>query len=161
MIDQTSALHTQMLQHCLDLAKQSVSSGGGPFAAIVVKNNDIIAKASNRVTKDCDPTSHAEVNAIRRACAALKSHQLIDCVVYSSCEPCPMCLGALFWARPLAVYFAASRRQAAAAGFDDSLIYQQIGIDGAERKIPFHHLAMADANSPFQQWQLNHNRVKY
>lgn len=154
--------HHYFLQRCLDLAQQqALVAGGGPFAALVVKNGEIIAEGCNAVTGSCDPTAHAEVVAIRKACTALHDFQLHDCIVYSSCEPCPMCLGAIFWARPKAVYFAATRAQAAAAGFDDSLIYEQIGLAGAERSIPFCALPLSGTDRPFLVWFSNAQRTSY
>ncbi len=141
------------LEHCIQLAKAQAESGaGGPFAALVVKNGEIIAEGCNQVTSTNDPSAHAEVVAIRKACQKLGSFQLEDCEIYSSCEPCPMCLGAIFWARPKAVYFAATREQAAAAGFDDEFIYEQIKLTGAERRIPFLHHPVTSANHPFEHW---------
>lgn len=154
--------HNYFLQRCLDLAQQqALAPGGGPFAALVVKNGEIIAEGCNAVTGNCDPTAHAEVVAIRKACTALHDFQLHDCIIYSSCEPCPMCLGAIFWARPKAVYFAATREQAAAAGFDDSLIYEQIALTGAERAIPFYTLSVAAANEPFVLWKESVTKTEY
>jgi guanine deaminase len=154
--------HQQFLQRCLILAQQqALLPGGGPFAAIVVKDNEIIAEAGNQVTGTCDPTAHAEVVAIRTACASLQNFQLHDCIIYSSCEPCPMCLGAIFWARPKAVYFAATREQAAAAGFDDGFIYQQISVAGEDRSIPFHNIFHPDACMPFSVWKKNGARRDY
>src|SRR5690606_37251077 len=154
--------HSYFLQRCLDLAQQqALIPGGGPFAALVVKNGEIIAEGCDAVTGNCDPTAHAEIVAIRKACTTLQDFQLNDCVIYSSCEPCPMCLGAIFWARPKAVYFAATRAQAAAAGFDDSLIYEQIGLAGAERSIPFYVMPVATVNEPFALWKGNVTKAEY
>lgn len=154
--------HVYFLERCVELAnQQALTPGGGPFAAIVVKDGAIIAEGGNQVTGGCDPTAHAEIVAIRKACTALGDFQLHDCVVYSSCEPCPMCLGAIFWARPRAVYYAATREQAAAVGFDDSLIYEQIGRDGAERSVPFYVMPILSANDPFAVWVGNISRKEY
>lgn len=154
--------HQHFLHRCLDLAaQQALTSGGGPFAALVVKDNQVIAEGCNQVTGSCDPTAHAEVVAIRAACRALGEFQLRDCVIYSSCEPCPMCLGAIYWARPQAVYYAATREQAASAGFDDSLIYQQIPLSGAQRSIPFRAIPLAEAEAPFAVWKQNLTRRDY
>ncbi len=154
--------HEDYLQRCLELAaKQALTPGGGPFAALVVKDGEIIAEGCNQVTGSCDPSAHAEVVAIRAACARLKDFQLHDCVIYSSCEPCPMCLGVIFWARPAAVYFAANREEAAQAGFDDSLIYQQINLPGEQRRIPFRHLDLPGTTAPFLVWQANLGRTDY
>jgi guanine deaminase len=154
--------HEQYLQQCLELAaRQALTPGGGPFAALVVKNGEVIAEGCNQVTGSCDPSAHAEVVAIRAACQKLKDYQLTDCIIYSSCEPCPMCLGAIYWARPAAVYFAASRDEAADAGFDDSLIYQQINLSGDQRLIPFRHLAVPGTSGPFLVWKTNLARKDY
>lgn len=154
--------HQQYLARCISLAATNANRvGGGPFAAIVVKDNQIIAEGCNQVTGHNDPTAHAEVVAIRNACQKLQSFQLEDCIVYSSCEPCPMCLGAIFWARPKAVYFAATRDQAAAAGFDDGFIYQQIPLAGEMRTIPCYTLALPEANEPFEAWQKNSQKMDY
>ncbi|MEC1085105.1 nucleoside deaminase, partial [Bacillus paralicheniformis] len=115
--------HETFLQRAIDLAVESVKSGtGGPFGAVIVKDGQIIAEGKNNVTTSNDPTAHAEVTAIRLACEALGDYQLNDCILYTSCEPCPMCLGAIYWARPKEVYFAAQHSDAASAGFDDSFI---------------------------------------
>lgn len=150
------------LQRCIDLAQAQAASGmGGPFAALVVKNGELIAEGCNQVTCTNDPSAHAEVVAIRNACQKLGSFQLEGCEIYSSCEPCPMCLGAIFWARPKAVYFAATRQQAAAAGFDDEFIYEQVNLAGPQRRIPFIHQPLASANRPFECWQLCTTRCDY
>ncbi|WP_049723139.1 nucleoside deaminase [Gilvimarinus polysaccharolyticus] len=149
----TSIDDSALLARCLELACESASSGGGPFSALVVKEGEIIAEACNSVTRDRDPTAHAEVAVIRKACQILDDHQLTGCTIYASCEPCPMCLGAIYWARADKVIFAASREQASKAGFDDSLVYREVNIPGPERQIPFYHLALSNAEAPFQQWQ--------
>lgn len=142
-------------------AKNAEKANGGPFAAIVVKDGIIISEAVNTVTSDNDPTAHAEVNAIRKACKALGSFSLQGCQVYASCEPCPMCLGAIFWARPQVVYYAATQNQATDGGFDDSFIYQQIEIEDKNRKIPFIHKNIKSSNQPFELWNINKNNIKY
>ncbi len=150
------------LERCIELAKAQADSGqGGPFAALVVKNGEIIAEGCNKVTSTNDPSAHAEVVAIRNACQKLGSFQLDDCEIYTSCEPCPLCLGAIFWARPKAVYFAATRAQAAAAGFDDEFIYEQIKLGGAARRIPFLHRPLESANHPFEHWNNCTNKRDY
>lgn len=149
------------LAHCLALASESARTGGGPFSAVVVKDGQIIAEACNSVTRDRDPTAHAEVAAIRQACQRLDDHQLTGCTIYASCEPCPMCLGAIYWARADKVVFAASREQASEAGFDDSLVYREVQTPGPERQIPFIHRAPADANAPFEQWAAFAERHAY
>lgn len=148
-----SDLHEHWLRRCIALAQTQANSGkGGPFAAIVVRNGEVIAEGCNQVTSTQDPSAHAEIVAIRNACQTLGSHQLDGCDIYSSCEPCPMCFGAIFWARPKAVYFAATRKQAAEAGFDDAFIYEQIALPGGERRIPFIHQPLDCANHPFEHW---------
>jgi guanine deaminase len=149
------------MEQAIDLAAANVRRGGGPFAALVVKDGVVIASGANRVTLANDPTAHAEVVAIREACRALGGFQLAGCEVYSSCEPCPMCLGALYWARPERVFFAATARDAAAAGFDDAFIYRQIQTPHAERSIPMIHLRNALAAQPFEEWARNPDKRSY
>jgi guanine deaminase len=150
------------MARAIELAIENVRSGlGGPFGAVVVKEGKIIAEGANSVTSTNDPTAHAEVVAIRRACARLEKFELRDCEIYSSCEPCPMCLGAIYWARPVRVYFAATAADAASAGFDDSLISSEIAQPPASRKIPMIQLASENAAEPFRAWKLNPNKVQY
>ncbi len=133
---------------------------GGPFGAVVVKDGVVIAKAANTVVATNDPTAHAEVQAIRAACAALGSFKLEGCDLYASCEPCPMCLGAILWARPRAVYFAATRREAAQAGFDDAIFYQALAGD-ASVPLVRERVDCPDANSPFAAYAGVVGRVRY
>lgn len=141
------------MAEAIRLANENIPSGkGGPFGAVVVKNGEIIARGSNHVLADNDPTAHAEVVAIREACRVLGSFQLDGCEIYTSCEPCPMCLGAIYWARPDKLYFAANRHDAAAAGFDDHFIYQEINSKIADRKIETHQILRADALQAFETW---------
>jgi guanine deaminase len=138
----------------IELAEENVRSGrGGPFAAIVVKDGEIVAEGTNLVTSTNDPTAHAEVVAIRRACSALETFQLIGCELYTSCEPCPMCLGAIYWARPSAIYFGATHADAAEAGFDDSFIYQETRKPVSERAIPTRQILGEQARHPFDVWR--------
>jgi len=125
---------------------------GGPFGAVIVKDGKIIARGSNEVLMHNDPTAHAEIVAIRKACEVLGSFQLDDCDIYSSCEPCPMCLGAIYWARPDKLYFAASRKDAATAGFDDEHIYHEIPKEIEDRKIPTIQIMQSEAKEIFDQW---------
>ena len=143
------------------MAVANVGSDGGPFAALVVKDGGVIASGTNRVTLDKDPTAHAEMVAIREACRVLGDFQLTGCDLYASCEPCPMCLGAIYWARPSRVYFAATHDEAAAAGFDDSFIYQQISVPQAQRTIPMIHLADEWRRRPFEEWGNKMDRRRY
>ena len=146
----------------LDLAAENARSGaGGPFGAVVVRDGRVIATGVNRVTATNDPTAHAEVVAIRAACAALGSFQLDGCEVYASCEPCPMCLGALYWARPEAVYYAATASDAADAGFDDRFIYEELPLPAGDRSLPTVRLAHARALEPFGDWAASARRVEY
>ncbi len=142
-------------------AANAASGAGGPFGAIVVCDGAIIAEGVNLVTAMSDPTAHAEMVAIRRACAALGSFQLTGCELYTSCEPCPMCLGAIYWARPGAIYYAATHKDAAAAGFDDSFIYQQTRMSPADRAIPMKRLLPDAGEEPFRSWLANQTRVPY
>ncbi len=143
------------------MARENVRRKGGPFAALVVRDGEIIATGVNQVTQTNDPTAHAEIVAIREACRVLGSFQLGGCEVYSSCEPCPMCLGAIYWAHPARVFFAATREDAAAAGFDDALIYQQIAIAPSERTIPMLRLIDESATRPFEEWLAQADRTPY
>jgi guanine deaminase len=151
----------EFIEQAIELAAGNVRRGGGPFAALVVKDGVVIASGVNQVTRANDPTAHAEMVAIREACRALGGFQLAGCDVYTSCEPCPMCLGALYWARPARVFFAATAEDAAAAGFDDAFIYRQIETPHAERAIPMVHLASALAGRPFQEWAGHPGKTRY
>lgn len=154
-------MHQRFLQQAVDLAADNVAQGGGPFGALIVKNGEIIAASGNRVTLNLDPTAHAEVMAIRLACQQLSDFQLIDCVLYTSCEPCPMCLGAIYWARLQAVYFACSREDAAVAGFDDSFIYDEIPLPPLQRRIAMRYIELPQAHAPFQAWQRLIDKTRY
>jgi len=146
----------------IDLAKRNVKTGaGGPFGAVIVKNGRVIAKAANSVTTSNDPTAHAEVNAVRAACKKLKNFELDGCIIYASASPCPMCLGAIYWARPKAVYYAAGVKLAAEAGFDDGFIYEQIALPPAKRKIKTVRVAMAQENLPFEMWKAKTDKIEY
>ncbi len=134
---------------------------GGPFGALVVLDSSVVAEGANLVTSSNDPTAHAEVVAIRRACAALGSFQLAGCELYTSCEPCPMCLGAIYWARPAAVFYSATHKDAAMAGFDDSFIYQQTRMDVEGRAIPMRQLLGEAGRRPFESWLRKTDRIPY
>lgn len=134
---------------------------GGPFGAVVVRNNQIIATGKNKVTSSNDPTAHAEVVAIRKACEFLNSFQLEDCIIYTSCEPCPMCLGAIYWARPKAVFYACTKEDAAAIGFDDQFIYEEINAAISERKIEFHNIAREKGKKVFKKWVKKSDKTEY
>lgn len=154
-------MHEVFLQQAIELACENVKTGGGPFAALIVKNGQIVVTSGNRVTQNLDPTAHAEVMAIRQACQKLADFQLTDCTLYTSCEPCPMCLGAIYWARLQAVYFACNRFDAAAAGFDDHFIYDEIPKPPAQRNIPMRTILLAQANAPFAAWQAFEGKTVY
>lgn len=130
---------------------------GAPFGCVVVKDGRIISRGFNSVLSSNDPTAHAEIVAIREACKVLHSYQLTGCSLYSSCEPCPMCLSAIYWARPDKVYFANTRHDAARIGFDDAFIYSEISQDARHRKIPFLQLEYPDAMKAFLEWEGKHN----
>lgn len=152
----------EFMDEAIRLAEENVHSGnGGPFGAVVVRNGEIISRGINMVTALNDPTAHAEVVAIRKACEFLGWFEIKDCELYSSCEPCPMCLGAIYWSRPSAIYFAASRLDAAAAGFDDAHIYDEISSPLHERQIPTLHVSHEDALKAFETWKENGNKVPY
>jgi tRNA(Arg) A34 adenosine deaminase TadA len=134
---------------------------GGPFGAVVVRRGKIIGRGWNRVTSTNDPTAHAEINAIREACRRLKTFQLDDCELYTSCEPCPMCLSAIYWARLKRVYYGNTRRDAAKIDFDDDLIYREVARPIARRKIPMKQLLRSEAFKVFAEWQAKPDRTPY
>ena len=154
--------HETFIRKAIDLACQNVERNeGGPFGAVIVKDGEIIAEGINQVTNRNDPTAHAEIMAIREACARIGSHQLEDCVIYSSCEPCPMCLGAIYWARPKALYFSASREDAADAGFDDSMIYGEFQRDQDDRRIKTIRIKTTQTLEPFRKWEISDIKKRY
>ncbi len=150
------------MRRALALALENVQSGrGGPFAALVVKDGKIIAEGANRVTSTNDPTAHAEIVAIREACRALGSFQLDGCAIYATCEPCPMCLGAIYWARPARVYFAGTAGDAASAGFNDTFIYEELKRPSWQRKIPMTLLLREESLAVFEAWKKKPDRIEY
>lgn len=154
--------HREFLREAIRLADENVRSGeGGPFACLIVRDGTVIARGTNLVTGTNDPTAHAEVVAIRRACQAIGSFQLSGCDVYASCEPCPMCLGALYWARPARVFFAADHADAAAAGFDDAFIFEEMERPFAERQIPMTQLETDEGRRPFASWKAQQKKIAY
>ena len=134
---------------------------GGPFGAVVIKDGKIIARGSNQVTATNDPTAHAEVVAIRKACKALKTFQLTGCEIYTSCEPCPMCLAAIYWARPDKLYYAGSKEDAAAIQFDDQFIYEEIAKPIQERKLFTHQILREKAQEAFEKWKASPGKIEY
>lgn len=150
------------MQKAIDLALENVKTGGGgPFGAVIVKHDEIIATGVNKVTTTNDPVAHAEIVAIRKACKILNDFQLTGCTIYSSCEPCPMCLGAIYWARPERVFYAATRDEAARVGFDDALIYREIDFQPSKRTIPMDALMHDEAQLIFDAWLQQEDRVAY
>ncbi len=154
--------HSYFLKRAIQLAEEGMDKGsGGPFGAVIVKKGEIIAESSNKVTSTNDPTAHAEVAAIREACEKLGNFQLEDCILYTSCEPCPMCLGAIYWARPNKVYYALSREDAARIGFDDQFVYDEIALDMNDRKIPFINMMREEGLPIFQKWEAKGDKIDY
>jgi tRNA(Arg) A34 adenosine deaminase TadA len=150
------------MRQAIALATENVTSGrGGPFGAIVVRDGEVIASGVNQVTATNDPTAHAEVVAIRRACHALGTFQLHGCDVYTSCEPCPMCLAALYWSRCDAVYYGNSASDAASIGFDDSFLYEQVRLPIDERTLPMQRLLPEEAIASFVAWRNQPNKIEY
>ena len=144
----------QFMQEAIRLSQNGMANNeGGPFGCIVVKGDEIVGRGNNKVSSTNDPTAHAEVTAIRDACKNLGSFQLTDCEIYTSCEPCPMCLGAIYWARPKIVYYANNRQDAADIGFDDSMIYDEMNVAIEERKIPIIQVGRKDALKVFEAWR--------
>src|SRR2546427_8058190 len=150
------------MQRAIALALENVRSGnGGPFAALIVKEKRVIAEGTNRVTSTNDPTAHAEVVAIREACRALADFQLTGCDLYTTCEPCPMCLGAIYWARPGRVFYAATAADAASAGFDDAFIYDELKKTAGLRQIPMSQLLREEALAVFTAWRDLTTKTRY
>lgn len=155
-------MEKKFMNRALELAREGMKKNqGGPFGCVIVKNGSIIAEGNNRVTSDHDPTAHAEIIAIRNACRILNSFQLNDCEIYTSCEPCPMCLGAIYWARPKHVYYAANREDAAKAGFDDDFIYKELDLSPEERRIPMIQTERKKAIDLFKEWDLKEDKTQY
>jgi len=150
------------MQLAIDLAKDNVKKGfGGPFGAVIVKNGEVIAQAANSVTSTNDPTAHAEVNAIRQACKKLNTFNLSGCEIYASCEPCPMCLSAIYWARIDKVYVAATKKDAADAGFDDEFIYKELDLPENKRQLRTSELLMEEGQKPFIEWKQKADKITY
>jgi guanine deaminase len=152
----------QFMKMAIDLSLQGMRENkGGPFGAIVVKDGVVIGKGNNSVASTMDPTAHAEVVAIRDACKTLNSFQLDGCEIYTSCEPCPMCLGAIYWARPSKVFYANTREHAAAIGFDDSFIYEEVKTEIPLRKIPMVQIGQDLALKVFEEWKNKPDKTEY
>lgn len=151
----------EWMMEAIELAKENIKKGGGPFGAVIVKDGKVIARTGNSVTLSNDPTAHAEVNAIREACRKLGTFDLSGCEIYSSCEPCPMCLSAIYWAHIDRLYFAGSRQDAARAGFDDQFLYDEIVKPLEERKIPVTVLFPVEGKEPFEAWERYEDKIEY
>ena len=151
----------EFMRRAIALATENVSRGGGPFGCVVVRDGKIIATGTNQVTAMNDPTAHAEVTAIRAACKSLNSFQLTGCTIYTSCEPCPMCLAALYWSRCDAIFYGNTAADAAAAGFDDSFLYKEVAKPIAEREIPTARLLGDEAMKSFDKWRATPNKIEY
>ncbi len=152
----------KFMRAAISLAEKGMkTNSGGPFGAVVVKDGEIIAEGYNRVTSDNDPTAHAEVIVIREACKKLKSFQLDDCVIYTSCEPCPMCLGAIYWARPKKVFYACNREDAASANFDDQFIYDELELKIEDRKVDFENIIRDEGLHVFEHWKTKNDKTEY
>lgn len=153
----------QLMMRAIELAQAGIDANeGGPFGCVIAKNGRIVGEGVNRVTSTNDPTAHAEVVAIRNACRALNSFQLEGCIIYTSCEPCPMCLGAIYWARPERIYMACDRNDAANAGFDDAFIYDELcETDLAARTVPISKLLREEGQKVFQNWVAKPNKIEY
>ena len=151
----------EMMREAIRLSSESVKNGGGPFGAVIAKDGQIVAGASNSVTLLGDPTAHAEVACIREACRRLGTFNLSGCQIYTSCEPCPMCLGAIYWARLDAIYYANDRKDAAEIDFDDDFIYREIEKPIGQRSKPFVSLLRDEALPVFRAWQLKADKTEY
>ena len=152
----------KFMREAIRLSIENVQSGnGGPFGTVIVKNGNIIASGVNKVTQSSDPTAHAEIVAIRNACETLGTFQLVGCEIYCSCEPCPMCLGAIYWARPDRIYFANTREDAADINFDDNFIYNELDVSISQRTLPTTQLLRDEAQMAFTQWQESTAKTEY
>ena len=153
---------SKYMQEAIDLSRKGIHSNeGGPFGCVIVKGEEIVGRGWNQVTSSNDPTAHAEIVAIREACNRLDSFQLSGCEVYTSCEPCPMCMGAIYWARPMQVFYANSRQDASLIGFDDSFIYEELTCAVDKRKIPMTRVFSETALHIFNEWANKNNKIKY
>ena len=149
------------MRQAIELAVENVNNGGGPFGAVIVKDGVVVATGVNRVVPNNDPTAHAEVNAIRAACVKLGTFDLSGCVIYTSCEPCPMCLGAIYWAHLDKIYYGATQFDAAAVDFDDSFIYRELELKPSDREKPVENMLHAEAQAPFNAWRAKADKVEY
>ena len=151
----------RFMREAIRLADESVKNGGGPFGAVIVKDGEIVAGSSNSVTIDNDPTAHAEVNTIRKACQKLGTFDLSDCVIYTSCEPCPMCLGAIYWAHLRCVYYGNTKKDARDIDFADDFIYEELDKPIDRRSVPFINMLREEALNSFKLWTEKEDKIEY
>ncbi|MGE0087962.1 MAG: nucleoside deaminase [Bacteroidales bacterium] len=151
----------ELMRKAIELSIKNIDENGGPFGAVIVKDGEIIARGVNRVTSSLDPTAHAEVNAIREASKKLSTFDLSGCVIYSSCEPCPMCLGAIYWAHLDKLFYANTKQNAKDIGFDDSFIYEEIELPKEKRKIPTIQILNQEAMVAFEKWRTKDDKIEY
>ncbi len=156
-----NSANPELMKRAIAIAMENVRNGGGPFGTVIARGESIVAEGVNRVTAANDPTAHAEIVAIRAACAKLAAFQLEGCDLYTTCEPCPMCLGAIYWARPARVFYASSAGDAAAAGFDDKFIYDELYLPFAAREIPMTQLMREESLLIFTAWKKSENKTAY
>ena len=150
------------MRHAVELSRQKMDEGcGGPFGAVIVRDGKVIAEGWNNVTSKHDPTAHAEVSAIRAACEKLGRHDLVGCEIYTSCEPCPMCLAAIYWARLDKIYYANGRDDAAAIGFDDQFLYDEVAKPMSDRTLPIEHVDVPEAREVFAAWEEKEDKIEY
>lgn len=151
----------ELMRKAIELSEENVRNGGGPFAAVIAKDGEIVAIGANRVTASCDPTAHAEVSAIRAATSKLNTFDLSGYEIYTSCEPCPMCLGAIYWARLDKMYYGNNKNDAKNIGFDDSFIYDEIALDPKQRSLPSEELLRNEAIKAFEAWSNKEDKIEY
>ncbi len=160
-LNHTLMTHEELMRRAIGLSLRNVAEGGGPFGAVVARGGEIVAEGVNRVTAQCDPTAHAEVAAIRAAARKLGTFDLSGCDIYASCEPCPMCLGAIYWARLDRLFYAATKDDAARAGFDDAFIYRELALDPSQRRLATTRLLGDEALATFRAWEEKADRHPY
>lgn len=151
----------ELMMVAIELSERNIESGGGPFGAVIAKDGEIVATGVNSVTKSCDPTAHAEVSAIRAACSKLESFELKGCEIYSSCEPCPMCLSAIYWARLDRLYYGNDKEDAKLIEFDDSFIYDELKLDAEDRSLASERMLSQEAIRAFDTWRDKSDKIKY
>jgi tRNA(Arg) A34 adenosine deaminase TadA len=161
LIDFIMTEHINFMRRAIELSIENIKNGGGPFGAVIVKDNEIISEGTNRVTANHDPTAHAEINAIRKAANILQTFDLSGCVIYTSCEPCPMCLGAIYWAHLDKIYYANTKSDAKEIGFDDSFIYDEIELKPGKRKLKSEQLLHDEAMIAFEKWIKQEGKINY